>query len=358
MNFAYLKNNNYGKLAADESGSIAIMFVVLLNMLLIAMALSLDIGRGYLARSNIGGASDAAALAAAITDDGAEAEKYFKANLPVNQYSINYEYEDDVTVTFDSAFRTVTVSSADFDIPTYFYNPDGDGLHNLEIANKSVVGMVGSAVQPADYFLILDESGSMGHFTTQSPITGATVSGNIALRHSVQIMIDEVFGSSGLPSTAYAMSFSSYATVATGTSGLKSDPLILNNILPQYTGANGSTCAACGVDAAFGIYDSSDEERLKIYVLMTDGEFNTTMDGETNVVLAKQEAVEKCDEIKAADNTVIWSIGFGSNSHGSEDALRECASSPDHYMYAPDGETLGQIFKQIAVVTGRLRILE
>lgn len=344
---------------ACQRGAVVIIFAFLLNALLVLLALSLDLSRGYLARSNMGGASDAAALAAAITENEADAEKYFKANLPDGQYGIQYDYDDDVAVTFNPGERTVTVAPSDFGINAYFHSADNSG--SLQVANKSVVGTAGATVQPVDYFLILDESGSMDDFTTPSPVTGLEVFGYMALRHSVQMMIDEVYNT---PSAAqhYSMSFSGYSTVANGTSGLEADPLVLHNILPDYTGnyndENGWTCAACGLDQAFGYYNTSQPARQKVYILMTDGEFNTLMAGGQNIPLALQEAMDQCAEIKAAASTTIWAIGFGNGSHGSDVALKSCASTPDHYVYAPDGIALGAIFKKIAQIHGKLRIVE
>jgi len=126
--------------------------------------------------------------------------------------------------------------------------------------------------------------------------------------------------------------------------------------------AGGGTNSAAGMskakqwlDGEDAIHDSSDAETpndnpLKFVVLMTDGVNNSTwMDSST---------VTTCTNLKADDNTFIYTIGFAINSTRSSNMLTNCATSPDHYFPAEDAEALNQVFENIGknIVEETIRI--
>jgi Mg-chelatase subunit ChlD len=75
-------------------------------------------------------------------------------------------------------------------------------------------------------------------------------------------------------------------------------------------------------------------------ILVTDGRQELTGGGRPAVLAA-------ADRIKAAGIT-LWTIGLGVDA--DQDLLREAATSPDYYKYAPDAEDLRLIYEEIARV--------
>lgn len=126
--------------------------------------------------------------------------------------------------------------------------------------------------------------------------------------------------------------------------------------------AGGGTNSAAGMSKAQEwlnledtVHNSSEAETpsdnpLKFVVLMTDGVNNSTqMDAST---------ITTCTNLKADDNTIIYTIGFAVNSDRSRNMLTGCATSPDHYFPAEDAEALNQVFDNIGknIVEETIRI--
>ncbi len=81
-------------------------------------------------------------------------------------------------------------------------------------------------------------------------------------------------------------------------------------------------------------------ENNRAVILVTDGRQEVTAGGRPAVLAA-------ADQIKAADIT-LWTIGLGVDA--DQELLREAATSPDYYKYAPDAEDLRLIYEEIARV--------
>jgi len=97
-------------------------------------------------------------------------------------------------------------------------------------------------------------------------------------------------------------------------------------------------------------FESNDEgDRQKLLILMTDGDntrsqSGTSHDG-TDVAAANTLTLDLCNEIKASGiklATVSYSQG---GSGGSDDVLKQCASSPDLYFQAQDATKLRKAFE-------------
>lgn len=123
--------------------------------------------------------------------------------------------------------------------------------------------------------------------------------------------------------------------------------------------------------AAYGAKDL-----LKVVVLMTDGEFNTTYckgviskdatsgsgsssdhincNAPNGNAFAQAEAL--CDAMKAK-GVIIYTVGFalGGNAN-AEEIMQECATSPDHVYLPESGGQLKAAFKQIGQDINSLRL--
>jgi len=92
----------------------------------------------------------------------------------------------------------------------------------------------------------------------------------------------------------------------------------------------------------------------KIAVLMTDGEYNVKHDGSSSTTQARSI----CANMKAA-GIEVYSVGFEISEGGQADTtMSQCASSPEHYYNATDGDALRSAFRDIALKISTLRISE
>jgi hypothetical protein len=82
-----------------------------------------------------------------------------------------------------------------------------------------------------------------------------------------------------------------------------------------------------------------------VMILLTDGLPNRVPVGpggtQEETVLAAADAVKR-------QGTLVFTVGLGSRDDINETLLRQCASEPEMYFYAPDGDDLEEIYRQIA----------
>lgn len=94
---------------------------------------------------------------------------------------------------------------------------------------------------------------------------------------------------------------------------------------------------------------------VKALVVLTDGENTRAPDYPTHNssdrTLANTLTSRLCEEIKK-DEIVVYAISFEVNDPSTESLLRDCATSPDFYFNADNGEDLAEAFR---VIAGSLR---
>lgn len=356
------KQNLFTFFAKDNSGLIAVTFALMLGVFVAMARLLFDGGGAMLDRTALSSAADAGALSAAISEgDESQVLKYFYANMMDGQYASAFD-DSNIDIEIGNAHVTVTPnnvrSTAYFSTQTY-----------VNVSTISQVAQHNSAYAPGDYYLTLDESGSMGG-SSESPLDGSITSKNIALRQSVQMMLDIVFGEVGTPeantpSEDYKMGMVSYTTSTTDKTNPINIRSTLDNVLPAHTQTLGTTCCACGLKDTYKMFKQhSNNDDRKIIIFMTDGICNKTVsngsgepsDELTTASTPITQAKEWCDKIKNKPNTEIWTIGFGSPTSISTDALEYCASEPDMFIVAESGMDLGDAFTLIGNTTTKVRI--
>ncbi len=102
------------------------------------------------------------------------------------------------------------------------------------------------------------------------------------------------------------------------------------------------------------INEFSKPKLYKIAVLMTDGEYNTEYSGAGSTTQAR----EFCTKMKNA-GIVVYTVGFEIGSSGSAyETMQQCATSPDHFYNATNGEELRMSFRDIAMQISTLRLAE
>lgn len=375
----YEKDKN---ILSNQNGSIIITFALVINILILAVALSLDMGRAYMAKSAISGASDAAAIASAVNEgDAAKAQVYFETNLPSGALGIDYDYNQDVQHLIDPTTGDVSVITSDFDVSAYL----SSGTNNsgvFQLGDVAVVGTPSSVPAPADIVIIMDASGSMGHnpkisggdVTSYNPITinyGQDVYKYQALEAAVLSFFEVIFpnqaiGSDGLP--LFRISLKSYDSGLRGNYPFSGDLQQLVSYFPNVINPGSSTNAGVALEAGRGELANSPSGRRNIYIFLTDGQLNKPNNGSwqwppdytgapANSIPHKYAASE-CYDIKLDPDVDFWTIGFGAaaNSGLNKDVLEYCATIPSQYVTPTNGDELTAIFTQVANQVTRVRI--
>lgn len=108
----------------------------------------------------------------------------------------------------------------------------------------------------------------------------------------------------------------------------------------------------------------NDGHTVKAVVLMTDGEYNT-FDGRcdaggctpygTRGRKSNDQAKAMCQNMKQQD-VIVFTVGFMLNHPAAAETLGECATSPQHYFRAENGDELRAAFAAIAVQLNNLRL--
>ena len=178
----------------------------------------------------------------------------------------------------------------------------------------------------------------------------------------------------GFLATAYATYNSSNDSWTTyGTVCLSVEPFELSNNRTQIKHyidglyANGGTAGHQGI--AWGWYLISPEwkdvfdhnaeplsyeepDSIKAMIIMTDGEFNSQFyNGQGN---STEQAKSLCDSIKNK-KVVIYTVAFDAPDAG-KDVLEYCATNPEFYFDATNGQELKDSYQAIAASISDLRI--
>ncbi|WP_300390263.1 pilus assembly protein TadG-related protein [Henriciella sp.] len=98
--------------------------------------------------------------------------------------------------------------------------------------------------------------------------------------------------------------------------------------------------------------DPSEPDVVKAMIMMTDGEFNRQFFNSQGSSDDQAEAL--CDAIKD-DDVIIYTVAFQAPPAGKE-ILRNCASGPEFYFNAENGQELVESYNAIATSISDLRI--
>jgi hypothetical protein len=148
----------------------------------------------------------------------------------------------------------------------------------------------------------------------------------------------------------------------------------VKNKFVTYLTAGGSTCLYCGLRKAQDFLPDSPQTK-RVVVLMTDGYANQMpvpaipypsgyppgWPSGVGLSAPFRSSIWACYEMKQAypNDLTLWTISFGNwNLQGSiiEQVLQYCASSPAHYVHAPNGQALAAVFAQVLTGISDLRL--
>lgn len=373
----------------NQNGAVAIMFVGFLNVMVGMLALAINSGVAFKYQSMSLSAATAAAISGAITGgDLAAVRKYFKANLPNGQSGISYDYDQNVKVKVDG--NSVDVMPEGIESPSFFpVNPmaasAGKKMPGLEVGSVSSVGMTSQQMKPADYFFVLDTSGSMetvgvGCCDSISPITGQPTSRLKSVKEATTRVINSIASGTNAQSN-YGVDIISWSSALNVSSPLTNDFARQSSVV-QRLYANGSTCGECGLNEVAKHTPLSAAGRTKVVIFMTDGSMNECQGSNNHcgcncypvpplnpkylaclADCASPRAIPKakaaCDKVKEDKEVTIWAITFGNdiaNDPASAKLRDDCASDPSQSVHVANGKELDKLFGEIFNKTGRLRV--
>lgn len=175
MLMPFKNRNSLSSWLADRAGTIVAAFAIMLPVVVSSVGMSMDMAQGYLVRTRLAGALDAAALAAtASSTDEDEIEErvrqFFEANYPEDRIGFTYDLEvefdgDDVIVSANADYNTSFMRVVGIDSLT---------VHRETTVRREVRGL--------EVALVLDNTGSMS--------TNDNIS---ALREATRSFIDILF---------------------------------------------------------------------------------------------------------------------------------------------------------------------
>jgi len=147
-----------GRLGADQRGAVVAMIALAIMPLFAGLALAIDLGRGYLLKSKLSYAIDAAGLAGgrAFDSDRREddIEMFFEANFP-DGFMGAVLANNGPTVTFNDSDNTITIE-AEAIMPTHFMTVAG--VDTVTVATRTVIQREMRGMELA---LVMDNTGSM-----------------------------------------------------------------------------------------------------------------------------------------------------------------------------------------------------
>jgi Flp pilus assembly protein TadG len=145
-------------LAQDQRGAVMMIVGLAIIPLFAVIGLAIDGGRGYMLKSKLSYAIDAAGLAGGRSFDTDLREEdiamFFEANFP-SGYMGSVLDPGNPVVTFDDEENTITIE-ARATIPTRFMNVAG--VHEMQVAARTVIRR---ELQGMELVLVMDNTGSM-----------------------------------------------------------------------------------------------------------------------------------------------------------------------------------------------------
>lgn len=401
-----------------NDGNVIIMVAVFILLIFAIGGAGVDFGRAQLVQMKEQQASDAAALAAATildknTNDPAEdavrsaaAYRYYNLNFPATYLGVARNTPNYV---FDKASGNITVGNSQNLTTNYITTM---GRSNLDVAARTKVNIPNKNLPDFDVVMVIDVSGSTNE---PMPVTG--ISRLDTEKAAVNDMIESLFPDNQPPNPRLRMGVVAHSGVINNAYGLTSDKNQAKSYIPPldyypftfshygleagYNMISGNwssftpaqhcilhsptnECAAernVGVPPAVTLRDDGLKlSKVKYVVFITDGFIMRQaapcdedgvgdMRAQYPLIMADDVAApgdtcrnyrkfyEQCDNIKNAGVT-LFTINFAQEDASDIAPMKACASSPDKYFYAPDGDTLKGILSGIVKSANRVRITD
>lgn len=350
------------KFLHDEGANVAIIVGFSIFVLVAFAGSGVDLARSQIIQQKMHQAADAAALAAAIPPQGtAEAERtaimnrYFMLNFPDNFMGSGVTV-DDLLIAYEPDGdnpQTVNVQLA-ADVQTDFVK--FVGRETVGISSETEVAVPANQPRDMDVVMIADTTTSMRGPRIDGLIQASYTFAEILLHPDNKDPEDEI----RISVIEYSASPGPCGNNGPRDLGIKnnspySEDLAYVNAQIGLFDAEGCTdgghAAGVGADSLIAARQSNGRAApIRAYIFMTDGEFNTPSQGQSqgsfNAACARLRAQQ--DEID------VYTVKYG--NAGNAQMLRNCASSPENYFEAPNPEDLEDVFRGIALGLRQVRI--
>lgn len=391
-------------IARDENGSTVVFIAAAIVPIVAFVGIAIDTGRGYMLKQRLSYAVEAAALAAAkssvsATDAEIEAagQKIFDAN-----FSAGYMGTKNLNLTFTiSANKKQIGVDADADMPTALMTVvgvDKVGIGTNAIALRESKGL--------ELAIALDNTGSMNGYIDDlqdashelldvlygdeetienlwvsilpfdTRVNLANYSSVISFPPSNPSRVcanprPSPYTNDDAPPSASAFNSEwtlwSYGCKAKPALALTAEKSTLEGVIDSMA-ASGYTRVDEAASWAFrmlsaewtGVWGNPSLPKAfntplmdKAAIIMTDGE-NVPKDG-TSKGQANSRLKDACDAMKA-ENIIVYTVQFRTNSNSLQNLLKNCATSDAHYFYAEEDD-LTAVFSEIANQLSNLRLI-
>jgi len=403
----------------DARGAIALIFSFTMIVMLLAIGLAVDVGRGLRAGGTLSAAVDSAVLAGAkglrlqnMTDTQVTNLVATMFNENVAAAGLVPPVINQFTVTIDRTKSSVMLD-VDAEIPTVIGQLAG--VHKLSMPRRGVAIFEQKDIEVA---LQLDVTGSMSGSkmvdlkAATKDLVDILIPDDASLRAAQKVRIGYAPYSAGINAGAYAGAINggvaapnncvyermstTHQDTETYPSGsyvmktkldlpsaancssatilpMTSDKSLLKTTVDSYW-TGGSTAGHLGTAFAWyllspqwaSIWPSASEpaayddgNTVKVAILMTDGEYNTVggRNRASNIDLSQDFAKDTCTAMKEK-GIVVYTVGFRLNAANATETLEDCASGPAKFYPAEDGDALRAAFRAIAQDIATLRLAE
>lgn len=406
------------RITRDDKGHVAVIFGLTLVPVIGLVGASVDYGRVLQVRTRMQDQIDTSVLAGGrqfqLTGSTSAADQttrdYFASRFNATNPSVGNPVITSVSVD-TSLYKVTGVATAA--VPTPFLSAIGTKTVNITVTSATGLSLGGQNTDKnLEVSMVIDTTGSMADTTSSG---GTKISdAKLAANDLVDILIPTSYTGTLLSRVAIApfsnavnVGSSYFNPVTNQSSG--STCIVERNGANQYTDAppnagNGyfnkmtSSCAenskivpltndkttlkntisglvanggtAGHLGTAWGWYllsqnwgsiwpaanrpETNSATVMKVMVLMTDGDYNTSYNG----IDSSTQAATLCTNMKNA-GIIVYTIGFGTNiSAVSLTNLRNCASSPNQFFNAQNGDQLRVTFRSIAFTLTQLRLTQ
>ncbi len=356
--------------ARDTRGSVLIFVGLAMVVLFGVIGVGIDLGTQTIIRTRMQNAADAAALAGSIADGVTDAQRtaiarrYFALNHPDRYLGTDLTAANvGITSANDSVLVDTNLRTRKADIVPILGQQQIKTRAISEVRNTNSVSS-----EIRDVVMVMDSSTSMYDL-----LPGGTQR-IVEAKRAANTLIDEII--CNVPARGSRVGWVEYTTDCSGANSctdvtrslaLSASCPALRDAVTIYT-PRGATNGAEGLERAESLLASARPNVVRAVVYMTDGLNNTyrnrnycydpadvagCLEGSGSPV-ADVPARDACDRIKAR-GVLVYGIAFSSTAQNAQ-IVRDCASGPDYYFYAPDAASLQTAFREIVTRIKKIRI--
>lgn len=357
----------------SEDGSVFIFVGLAIVVLMGVAAIAIDLGTQSIIKTRMQNAADAAAVGGAVADNVDNAQRMAIAR---RYFALNYP-DEYLGTDLTAANVGITTSGDSVLVDTNMRQRKADLLpiidrNTIEMQAVSEVQNTGSSqADIRDITLVMDASGSMGYEMGDA-------SRIIYAKQAARVVIDEVLcahpgSGSRIGWVQYSSQCNDGAGTVNGTQcvdvsewlALSGSCNALRSQLNRYV-ERSATNGAEGLERAETLMGAARPNVVRAVVYMTDGRNNTYRDTDycrtftdpgcvgDYSPMADVPARQACNRLKAS-GILVYTVSYSPDAQHAQ-IMRDCASGPDYYFYAPDAVTLKSAFQQIVTSIKRIRI--